>query len=73
MMCDLITHVWVFEYRFLLSVTFMGDPVPDKHFLAKLLNIQHIFGKNYLSWVLDTDIHLDSMGLGEIITEENDT
>ncbi|XP_059669642.1 uncharacterized protein LOC132314881 [Cornus florida] len=31
-----------------------------------------IFGKNYLSWILDAQIHLDAMGLGNTIKEEND-
>ncbi|KAK4737832.1 hypothetical protein R3W88_001529 [Solanum pinnatisectum] len=30
-----------------------------------------IFGKNYLSWVLDAEIHLDAKGLGTIITQGN--
>ena len=28
--------------------------------------------KNYLSWVLDVEIHLDVMNLGNTIEEEND-
>nr|XP_025884576.1 uncharacterized protein LOC112940520 [Solanum lycopersicum] len=28
-------------------------------------------GRNYLSWVLDAEIHLDTMGLGDTIKEEN--
>ncbi|XP_017970428.1 PREDICTED: uncharacterized protein LOC108660679 [Theobroma cacao] len=28
-------------------------------------------GKNYLSWILDAEIHLDAMGLGDTIKEEN--
>ncbi|XP_069148255.1 uncharacterized protein [Solanum lycopersicum] len=28
-------------------------------------------GRNYLSWVLDAEIHLDAMGLGDTIKEEN--
>nr|XP_004248599.1 uncharacterized protein LOC101264379 [Solanum lycopersicum] len=28
-------------------------------------------GRNYLSWVLDAEIHLDAMGLGDTINEEN--
>ncbi|KAK9713567.1 hypothetical protein RND81_06G035800 [Saponaria officinalis] len=32
-----------------------------------------ITGKNYLSWVLDTEIHLDARGLGETIKEGNKT
>ncbi|XP_049352720.1 uncharacterized protein LOC125817215 [Solanum verrucosum] len=31
----------------------------------------HSSGKNYLSWVLDAEIHLDAMGLGDTIKEEN--
>ena len=31
-----------------------------------------ILGKNYLSWVLDAEIHLDAMNLGNTIKEEND-
>ncbi|XP_017974507.1 PREDICTED: uncharacterized protein LOC108661582 [Theobroma cacao] len=30
-----------------------------------------ITGKNYLSWILDVEIHLDAMGLGDTIKEEN--
>ncbi|XP_059629909.1 uncharacterized protein LOC132272847 [Cornus florida] len=30
-----------------------------------------ISGKNYLSWILDAEIHLDVMNLGETIKEEN--
>ncbi|XP_022144017.1 uncharacterized protein LOC111013806 [Momordica charantia] len=32
-----------------------------------------INGNNYLSWVLDAEIHLDAMNLGETIKEENTT
>ena len=28
-------------------------------------------GRNYLSWMLDAEIHLDAMGLGDTIKEEN--
>ena len=28
-------------------------------------------GRNYLSWVLDAEIHLDAMGLADTIKEEN--
>ncbi|XP_021753369.1 uncharacterized protein LOC110718744 [Chenopodium quinoa] len=31
-----------------------------------------IAGKNYLSWVLDSEIHLDAKGLGETIKEANE-
>ncbi|XP_049399981.1 uncharacterized protein LOC125864087 [Solanum stenotomum] len=31
----------------------------------------HSSDKNYLSWVLDTEIHLDAMGLGDTIKIEN--
>ncbi|XP_059638424.1 uncharacterized protein LOC132280514 [Cornus florida] len=31
-----------------------------------------ISGKNYLSWILDVQIHLDAMGLGDTIKEKND-
>ena len=31
-----------------------------------------IVGKNYLSWVLDAEIHLDTMNLGNTIKEGND-
>ncbi|KAK4714478.1 hypothetical protein R3W88_020385 [Solanum pinnatisectum] len=31
----------------------------------------HSSGKNYLSWVLDAEIHLDAMGLGDTIKIEN--
>ena len=28
-----------------------------------------IYGKNYLSWILDAEIHLDAMNLGNTIKE----
>ena len=31
-----------------------------------------ISGKNYLSWILDTEIQLTSMNLGETIKERNE-
>ena len=31
-----------------------------------------ISGKNYLSWILDAEIHLTSMNLGETIKKENE-
>ena len=31
-----------------------------------------ISGKNYLSWILDAEIYLVSMNLGETIKEENE-
>ncbi|XP_059658412.1 uncharacterized protein LOC132304698 [Cornus florida] len=31
-----------------------------------------IFGKNYLSWILDAQIHLDAMGPGDTIKENNE-
>ena len=40
--------------------------------LAKLeFAALNITGKNYLTWVLDTKIHLEAGNLGEIIKEEN--
>ena len=30
-----------------------------------------IIGKNYLSWILDVEIHIDAMNLGVAIKEEN--
>ena len=30
-----------------------------------------VSGKNYLSWILDVEIHLDPMNLGNIIKERN--
>ena len=30
-----------------------------------------ILGKNYLSWILDAEIHLDVMNLGTTIKKEN--
>ena len=30
-----------------------------------------IFGKNYLSWILDAEIHLTAMNLGNTIEEKN--
>ena len=32
-----------------------------------------ITGKNYLSWVLNAEIHLDARGLGDTIKQENNT
>ena len=32
-----------------------------------------ILGKNYLSWILDAEIHLDVMNLRPMIKEENQT
>ncbi|PIN22201.1 hypothetical protein CDL12_05090 [Handroanthus impetiginosus] len=32
----------------------------------------NITGKNYLSWVLDAEIHLDAKGLGVVIIAENE-
>ena len=32
-----------------------------------------ISGKNYLSWILDAEIHLDAMNLGNTINEGNTT
>ena len=41
--------------------------------LAKLEFVAlNISGKNYLSWVLDVEIHLDAMNLENTIKEEND-
>ena len=43
--------------------------------MSNLSNIEFvaldISGKNYLSWVLDAEIHLDSMGLGDTIKQGN--
>ncbi|XP_021727808.1 uncharacterized protein LOC110694912 [Chenopodium quinoa] len=42
--------------------------------LAKLEFVAlDITGNNYLSWVLDAEIHLDAKGLGETIKEANKT
>ncbi|XP_078148856.1 uncharacterized protein LOC144544271 [Carex rostrata] len=42
--------------------------------LAKLEFVAlDITGKNYLSWVLDAEIHLDANGLGETIKKDNTT
>ena len=41
--------------------------------LAKLeFVVFNISDKNYLSWVLDVEIHLDAMNLGNTIKERND-
>ena len=41
--------------------------------LAKLEFVAlNISGKNYLSWVLDVEIHLDAMNLGNTIKKAND-
>ncbi|XP_074356736.1 uncharacterized protein LOC141696502 [Apium graveolens] len=40
--------------------------------LTKLeFNALHVTGKNYLTWILDAEIHLSAMGLGDTIKEEN--
>ncbi|XP_060183219.1 uncharacterized protein LOC132613191 [Lycium barbarum] len=43
--------------------------------MANLMKLEFvaldISGKNYLSWVLDAEIHLDAMGLGDTIKEKN--
>ena len=40
--------------------------------ITKLEFVAHdISGKNYLSWILDTKIHLDAMNLGDMIKEGN--
>ena len=31
----------------------------------------YIIGKNYLSWILDAEIHFDAMNLGDAIKEGN--
>ncbi|XP_074374358.1 uncharacterized protein LOC141714756 [Apium graveolens] len=42
--------------------------------LTKLeFNALHVTGKNYLTWILDAEIHLSAMGLGDTIKEENKT
>ena len=33
----------------------------------------NITGKNYISWVIDIEMHLESIGLTEIIKERNST
>jgi hypothetical protein len=30
-----------------------------------------VFGKNYLSWILDAEIHLEAMNLGNTIKADN--
>ena len=32
----------------------------------------NLCGKNYLPWILDAEIHVDTMNLGNTITEGND-
>jgi len=43
--------------------------------MANLTKLEFVvlysLGENYLSWVLDAEIHLDAMGLGDSIKEEN--
>ena len=42
--------------------------------IAKLEFVAHdITGKNFLSWILDAEIHLDANGLGNTIKEKNTT
>ena len=31
-----------------------------------------IYGKNYLSWIIDVEIHITSMNLGKTINEGNE-
>ena len=33
----------------------------------------YIIGKNYLSWILGAQIHLDTMGLGDTIVDGKET
>ncbi|XP_031104406.1 uncharacterized protein LOC116007883 [Ipomoea triloba] len=44
--------------------------------MSNLTNLEFvgldISGKNYLSWVLDVEMHLNAKGLGETIKENND-
>ena len=41
--------------------------------MAKLhFDALDISGANYLSWLLDAELHLSSMGLGDTIKEENE-
>jgi hypothetical protein len=41
--------------------------------LAKLEFVTlDITGKNYLSWIFDAEIHLDAMGLGDTIKDDNE-
>ena len=41
--------------------------------LAKLEFVAlDITGKNYLSWIFDAKIHLDVMGLGDTIKDDNE-
>ena len=40
--------------------------------LTKLKFVAHdISGKNYLSWILDVEIHLDALNLGVMSKERN--
>ncbi|KAL5567614.1 hypothetical protein UlMin_024189 [Ulmus minor] len=42
--------------------------------LAKIeFSALDVIGKNYMSWILDVEMHLESMGLSETINEENET
>ena len=46
----------------------MANNLPKCEFVALQSS-----GKNYISWVLDAEIHLDAMGLGDAIKNENTT
>ncbi|XP_074355928.1 uncharacterized protein LOC141695590 [Apium graveolens] len=42
--------------------------------LTKLeFNVLHVTGKNYLTWILDAEIHLSAMSLGDTIKEGHKT
>ncbi|KAL5566410.1 hypothetical protein UlMin_029574 [Ulmus minor] len=42
--------------------------------LAKIeFSALDVTGKNYMSWILDVEMHLESMGLSKTINEENET
>jgi len=45
--------------------------------MTNLVNLEFmaldITGKNYLLWILDAEIHLDVIGLGDTIKDNNET
>ncbi|KAL5574959.1 hypothetical protein UlMin_016658 [Ulmus minor] len=42
--------------------------------LAKIeFSALDVIGKNYMSWILDVEMHLESMGFSKTINEENET
>ena len=58
----------LFEFRNLYILYFTISNLAKLDFMAL-----DISGKNYLSWVLDAETHLNANGLGDAIKEKNNT